>query len=383
MAAPEAKTKVYVAIPDSESSRALRSHLEAAGCRIQEAMDWSLIPEEVGLWGADLVVLAHRLPGVDVRFVLAQLKEDPRTRDRSVLVVVPAAEAARAEEVISWGADDFLPTPLVRAVVVQRLRLHTRARIPAQIDLPDLPAATASGQVAAIREEEVATHSGLRAARPIGDGLPLGIDGHYEQDMGCLIEVTEALASSLPTADALYVLVRRLSQSIPVSRCNITLRGVRPGEAVVVASHDDPALRRQTVELGRYPEVRRCFESGETVLIEDVGKDPEMEKVLDFITMVDLRSALVVPLFVREVVVATLGLTTRRENHGFTRRELLLVRAMANCAAGILSLSPLLEDVRRAALQPPPPPAAGEPPEEVTLDFDDQIVDLIEELDRK
>ncbi len=382
MAPPEAKTRVYIAIPESESNRALKSHLDAAGCRVQEAMDWSLIPEEVGLWGADLVVLAHRLPGVDVRFVLAQLKEDPRTRDRAVLVLVPAGETARAEEVIGWGADDFLPAPLVRSVVVQRLRLHTRTRIPSQIDLPDLPAPTASGALPAVKDEDLATSPGRKSIKLAGEALPAGIDGHYEQDMGCLVEVLEALASSLPTTDALYILVKRLSQAIPVSRCNVTLRGVRPGDAIVVASHDDAALRRQTVELGRYPEVRRCFESGETVLIEDVRKDPEMEKVLDFISMVDLRSALVLPLFVREVVVGSLGLTTRRENHGFTRRELLFVRAMANAAAGILSVSPLLEDVKRAALQSAPS-GPGARMEEVTLDLDDQIEGLIEELDRK
>ena len=198
--------------------------------------------------------------------------------------------------------------------------------------------------------------------------------------MGVLIEVSEAMASSLPTTDALYVLVRRISQVIPVHRCNIVVRGVKDDEAFVVASHDDPDLNRREVDLGRYPEVRRCLEGGEIVLIEDVRKDPEMEEVLDFITLVELRSALVFPLFVREVTVGTLGLTTRREVHGFTRRELLLVRAMANLAGGILATSELLETIRRSAAAEKPP---MEEFDEVVLDIEDQIEGLIEELERK
>ena len=105
-----------------------------------------------------------------------------------------------------------------------------------------------------------------------------------------------------------------------------------------------------------------------------------MEEVLDFITLVELRSALVFPLFVREVAVGTLSMTTRREVHGFTRREILLTRALANMAAGILATSSLLENVRRNA-------AASKPPmeefDEVVLDIEDQIEGLIEELERK
>jgi GAF domain-containing protein len=105
-----------------------------------------------------------------------------------------------------------------------------------------------------------------------------------------------------------------------------------------------------------------------------------MEKVMDLITAIDLRSALVLPLFVREVVVGTLSLTTRRSSHGFTRRELLLLRAMANMAAGLLSASALLDEVRRDAAAEKPP---MEEFDEVVLDLDDQIEGLIEELEAK
>jgi CheY-like chemotaxis protein len=379
----EQKTKIYLAVRDSEASRFVRSTLERGEHRIQEAMDWGLVPEEVGLFGADVVLLSEDLPGAPLKGVLAKLKEDPRTQGRPVIVLLKKPDDGAVSRVLEAGADDWLPSPPLAADLVNKVRLHGRRRLPDSVDLPDL-LLTVSDEVApaesghSAREDRIT--GTLRALRGLPDGIPPGMDGHYEHDVGVIIEVSEALASSLSPSDALYVLVRRISQNIPAHRCNVLVQGARPDEAFVVASHDDSNLRKEQVDLRKYPEVRRCIENGEVVVIEDVRKDPEMEEVLDFITMVDLRSALVHPLFVREVPVGTLSLTTRREKHGFTRRELMFVRAMANVAAGILATSQLLEEVRRQA-------AAAKPPleelDEVVLDIEDQIDGLIEELERK
>lgn len=378
----EHKTKIYLAVPDPALNRLVRSRLAHEGHRLQEAMDWGLVAEEVGLFGAEVVVLAHELPDIPGLDVLAHLRSDPRTAGRAVMVLVPEEDASRIEAWFEAGADDVLTLPLIPAVLVNRIRLLALKAARAAGETTDLLVSVADEVVPLeeLQQDARDTVPGLRAARAIGEGLPSGWESFYEQDMGLLIEVSEAMASSLPTTDALYVLVRRISQVIPVHRCNVVLRGVKDEDAFVVASHDDPDLSHREVDLHRYPEVRRCLGKGEIVLIEDVRKDPEMEGILDFITLVELRSALVFPLFVREVAVGTLSLTTRREVHGFSRRELLLVRALANMAAGILATSDLLERVRRSA-------AAEKPPiqefDEVVLDIEDQIEGLIEELERK
>ena len=82
-------SKIYLAVPDPALNRTVRSHLSDAGHRLQEAMDWGLVPEEVGLFGADVVILASELPDSKAADVIAQLKGDPRTRDRSVVVLLP------------------------------------------------------------------------------------------------------------------------------------------------------------------------------------------------------------------------------------------------------------------------------------------------------
>lgn len=371
----EHKTKIYLAAPDPDLNRDLRRRLEAGGCQIQEALDWTLVPEEVGLFGADVVVLSQALAEP-----LGQLRADPRTADKPVLVVLESADEDSINAALDAGADDIIGVPLVSADLLNRVRLLRRSGSDL-FEMPELMLSVADEMAPIAMDDGEEPHgAGHRVARGYGEGLPAGMDGAYENDLGLLIEVSEAMASSLPTEDALYVLTRRISEIIPVHRCNVLLVGVKPDEAFVVASHDDANLKKQQVDLRRYPEVRRCLESGETVLIEDVRKDPEMEEVLDFITSVDLRSALVFPLFVREVVVGTLSLTTRREVHGFTRREILFTRVMANMAAGLLSTSETLEQLRRDAAAEKPP---MEEFDEVVLDLEDQIEGLIEELERK
>jgi CheY-like chemotaxis protein len=377
----ELNTKIYLAVPDPVLNRQVRQHLAELGHRVQEAMDWSLVPEEVGLFGAELVILAHELPDATALEVIDQLRTDPRTAARSVMVLLPEDKQDDVEGYFEAGADDALVLPLIPAVLINRVRLLSGRAGMDSGEMPELMVSIADEVIPLeYDEEKQETLPGVRVSRQIGEGITDGFEGYYEADMGTLIEVSEAMASSLPTTDSLYVLVRRISQTIPVHRCNVVIQGVKDDEAFVVASHDDPDLRHRQVDLARYPEVQRCLSTGEIVLIEDVRKDPEMEEVLDFITLVELRSALVFPLFVREVAIGTLSLTSRREVHGFTRRELLLVRAMANMAAGIVSTSKLLEDVRRSAAAEKPP---MEEFDEVVLDIEDQIEGLIEELERK
>ena len=369
----ETKGKIYLATPDSSLTRSLRRALEAEGYRLQEAMDWSLVAEEVALFGADLALVSRRLPGSDALHALHKLKRERGGSRCAVIVLLNQFDAAEIETLLTHGADDVLVGPIVPADLLNRVRLSVRARFPDMIELPEF-ALSSADELAPFDDDDAPRVRGLP------EGLPSGLDGHYESDLATLIEVSEAMASSFPVEDALYVLVRRLGQAIPVSRCNVVVRGTRGDEIVVLASHDDANLRSHVLQRDRYPEIRRCLELGEIVLIEDVHADRDMSAVMDFIRSVDLRSALVVPLYVRDVVVGALSLTSRREAHGFTRRELLLVRAMANMAAGIIASSDAIERVRRAEL-------AGKPPmedlDEIVLGLDDQIEGLIEELERK
>ena len=56
---------IYLAIPDAGLTRGLRGRLEDGGYRVQEAMNFGLIAEEVELSRPGLVVLSADLPGLE------------------------------------------------------------------------------------------------------------------------------------------------------------------------------------------------------------------------------------------------------------------------------------------------------------------------------
>lgn len=361
----ETRGKIYLATQDPLATNILRGVLEPAGYRLQEPMDWEMLAEEAGIFGADAVLLGDAVPGPLADRALRRLKQDRDTAGKPVILV---GQGADVEGWLRKGADDVLAGELLPLDVLNRLRLHLESRTD-----------VTSGGLNAVAP--VATEDDRTPLPSIPAHLPSGLDDSYEADLATIIEVSEAIASSLSAEDALYVIVRRIGATIPVSRCNVTVRSVRTGEVLVVASHDDPNLRAQPLRLSRYPEIRRCLDDGELVLIEDVHADDDMREVLDFIKSVDLRSALVLPLYVREVAVGALSLTSRREIHGFTRRELLFTRAMANLAAGVLAAHDLIERVRRDIT------TSGEhlrvEVDEVVLGVDEAIEGLIEELEHK
>jgi hypothetical protein len=365
----ETRGKIYLATSDQDALERLRGALEPAGYRLQEPMDWNLVTEEVGFFGADVVLLGDEDGGPRPKRILEQLREH-RDVDAAVMVL-----GVGDEGVPGWwdaGADDVLAGPFVPQTLLRRVQMQLRLRAHARATetLPELGYVTVA--------DESDDFSVPRP--PMPDHLPKGLDGFYEKDLATLIEVSEAMASSVTAEDALYVIVRRLANTIPVSRCNITVRGVKSDEVVVVASHDDANMRSRSIRLSRYPEINRCLEGGEMVLIEDVHADADMREVLDFIKSVDLRSALVLPLYVKEIAVGALSMTSRRAAHGFTQRELLFTRAMVNIAAGVVAASDLIERLRRGE-------AEGDDEvevfDEVVLGVDDAIEELIEELERK
>ena len=210
-AAMDSKTKIYLAASDSDLNRSVRSSLDGHGFQIQEALDWTLVPEEVGLFGAHVVVVSHDLPGGGSDAVVKQLRADPRTRGRPVLVILPDMNEEAADSALRGGADEIVGQPLITADLVNRLRRLRRASDSDTIDLPDLVLSVAD-EGAPIIDDDDDELGAPKLARTIGEGLPGGMDGVYEADLGVLIEASEAMASSLPTQDALYVLARRISQ---------------------------------------------------------------------------------------------------------------------------------------------------------------------------
>ena len=87
-------------------------------------------------------------------------------------------------------------------------------------------------------------------------------------------------------------------------RWGVIYHSYRVNSGTVVAAYENPMLRNLQVDLDRYPEIRRAFETGDVVLVPDVEHDPIYGAVRAAWeaggTRVDTRSALAIPFALRD-----------------------------------------------------------------------------------
>lgn len=357
------KGKIYVADPDAGVVRLVRGALEPAGFTVQEAFEWTNLVDEIATFGPDITFLSTEIPDLYFGDSIRELRRNTDTGTIPILVLVEPDDRRSVGDSLAQGANDVIYKPLVLADVLNKVRLHTTR--------PD------SGTTDLDLDLDMVGSGMLTGGRlPISD-LKTGSEV-YDRDLSTFIEITEAIASSLEPEDAFFVLVRRIADAIPCDRCNIVLSGVGPDEAWVVASHDDPNLKRHEVDLRNYPEYRQALESMEPVLIDDAQTHPVTEKVRSEVGKVALGSTLVFPLIVRETSMGVLSLSTRGSARDFTPAELLLLRAMANLSACVIKATAALEAVRYQSVSEKAP---AEEFENIVLDLDDEIEVLMDEIE--
>ena len=92
--------------------------------------------------------------------------------------------------------------------------------------------------------------------------------------LAAIVDILQEVSSSLHFVDVLQTIARKLGETFGLDRCSIFLSGDKD-EVRLVASYEDPTIRNLIVDLNRYPELKRAFESGETVFIPDAANDPD------------------------------------------------------------------------------------------------------------
>src|SRR3979411_2920752 len=91
--------------------------------------------------------------------------------------------------------------------------------------------------------------------------------------LAAIVDILQEVSASLHFVGARRAIARKLGGTFGLDRCAIFLSGDKD-EVRLVASYEDPTIRNLVVDLNRYPELKRAFESGETVFIPDAAKDP-------------------------------------------------------------------------------------------------------------
>jgi two-component system cell cycle response regulator len=212
------------------------------------------LPEYLATRAVDFLILDLSLPGgKDGVSLLEQVRQDPTHSDLPILALTAGSPEDASVQALGQGASDVLGKPIRIRELLARIRTH------------------------------------LRAGRTLNQARA------EARSQAALVELLREITLNLPPRELFQVLVRQVAAGLRIPRCSILLG--RPGadRATVVAASENPMLRELSVELPRYPEIRRALDSGEVVLVSDVTADPVFQGIQDLST----TSALVLPFLLR------------------------------------------------------------------------------------
>lgn len=249
----------------------------------------------------DLLILDLSLPGKDGFAVLDALRKDPAHATLPILVLSSAAPEEASVKALGLGASDFVSKPLRLRELLARIRARLRA-----------------GRELNQAKAETRAHAAL-------------------------VELLREITSNLSPRELYQVLVRRVASSLRIPRCSILLG--RPGaeRVTVVAASENPMLTDLSVDLTRYPEIRRALESGEVVLVRDTRADPVFQEMQD----VSTTSALVLPFSLRGERAGVFFLRTGEGDPPLGDADLRFAAQVAQSAVSAIENSLDLEEASR------------------------------------
>ena len=162
-----------------------------------------------------------------------------------------------------------------------------------------------------------------------------------------VVDILQEISSSLHFVDILQSIARKLGDAFGLDRCAIFLAGEKD-EVRLVASYEDPAIRNLVVDLNRYPELKRAFESKETVFIPDATTDPMLRSVKSTLDTRNVRSIVVVPIQWQGAVIGAIFLRTERDAQPFSDADVHFCQVVASLTAKALRNAHRFETLMRS-----------------------------------
>jgi GAF domain-containing protein len=162
-----------------------------------------------------------------------------------------------------------------------------------------------------------------------------------------VIEILQDIGGSLHFAEVVQSVTLRLGETFGLDRCSIFL-AERGGNSVrLVASYEDPGIKNYVVDLDRYPELRRAFQTGETVFIADAATDPSLGSARWALAARKVKTITVVPISWRGNAIGAIFLRTFRDGPSFTAADLQFCQVVANLTAKALRNAHRFERLRK------------------------------------
>lgn len=161
-----------------------------------------------------------------------------------------------------------------------------------------------------------------------------------------LLDLLKEISGALHYVDIVQTVARRLGDTFGLDRCSVFLAERGGGAVHLVASYEDPGIRNHVVDLSRYPELRRAFETGEVVNIPDATRDPALAGAFAVLTSRRVQSITVVPIMWRDAAIGAIFLRTFRDGAELAEQEVEFCRVVADLTGRALRQAHHFERLR-------------------------------------
>src|SRR4051812_1035821 len=229
--------KIIVADDDQALSRTLSWILKENGYDVLTVPGGEHLFDHLQSEPFDLLLLDIMMPKVDGLQLLQKVKADPKYKDLPVLMISSMPPEEATVRSLGLGAADFIPKPFRVRELLARVKAH------------------------------------LRVGRELNQARA---EARSRSEM---LDIMQEVTASLKPEEIFQILVRRVAHGLNISRCSIVIAGPDDEMGTVVAAFENPMLHNLSVELARYPEIRRALTTGEVVLVRDASSDPVYEEV--------------------------------------------------------------------------------------------------------
>ena len=243
------------------------------------------------------------MPPPDGYAVLRHVRSRPSLAEVPIVVLTSLDSDEEIRRVFAGGADDYVRKPFRAAELIARLRVQMRMR-------------------------------------DYLDKL-----GRRERDQETVLELTQALASSLDIRDILTTVVKRIAEVARVDRCSIVVFADSGRMGRVLASSDDDKVRDLPIDLEHYPEIREVVATGRALVIHNAEESKLLEMVRQRGTARGIASLALIPILHDDSPFGVLFLRSK-SRVSFSDTELGLVSTIANATAIALRNARILKSLR-------------------------------------
>jgi PAS domain S-box-containing protein len=255
------------------------------------------------------ILLDLVMPEPDGYAILRYVRAEPRLAAVPVVVLTALDSDGEIERAFASGADDYVQKPFRPGELLARLRVQLRVR-----DYLD------------------------RLAR-------------RDRDQKTLLELTQALASSLDIRDILFTVVKRIADVVRVDRCSVVLLAESGRVGFVLASSDDDRVRDRPIMLDQYPEIREVISTGRALVIQNAASSPLLEVVRQREPARGFASLALLPIMHDQGRPLGVLFLRSKAKTTFGDAELSLSSTLANATAIALRNARLLQSLREETEQ--------------------------------